>query len=80
MQVISSKEAESNLGHFLLSVEAGEEFVIARGPRFVARLVPYTARPEGSRPKVGELISPSFDVSVEAITPLTHNELKLWGL
>jgi antitoxin (DNA-binding transcriptional repressor) of toxin-antitoxin stability system len=80
MQVISSKDVESNLAHFLVSVEAGEEFVISSGPKLVARLVPFTVRPDGSRPKVGELISPPFEVSAAALAPLKSDEFKQWGL
>lgn len=80
MQVISTHEAESNLTHFLVSVEAGEEFVIARGLKPVARLVPFVAKPVGIRPKVGELASPPFDVAAAALAPMTPEELKQWGL
>ena len=78
MQVISSQEAESNLTRFLASVEAGEEFVIARGQKMVAKLVPFTAKTDGSRPKVGEMISPPFEVPAAALAPLTPDELKRW--
>lgn len=80
MQVISCQDAESNLGHFLVSVEAGEEFVITRGPKFVARLVPFVAKPVGTRPQVGELISPPFEVPATALAPLMPEELRQWGL
>ncbi|MEK7675440.1 MAG: hypothetical protein AAB676_06370 [Verrucomicrobiota bacterium] len=80
MQVISTHDAESNLTRLLASVEAGEEFVIARGQKLVAKLVPFTAKPERARPKVGEMISPPFEVPVAALGPLTPDELKHWGL
>ncbi len=80
MQVITTHEAESNLTHLLTSVEAGEEFVIARGQKFVAKLVPFTPKPDRARPQVGDMISPPFEVPAEALTPLTPEELKQWGL
>ena len=78
MRVISTEEAESNLTRFLASVEAGEEFVIARGQKLVAKLVPFAAKPSDARPKVGEMISPPFEVPTAALAPLTLDELKHW--
>ena len=75
MQVISMHEAESNLARLLASVEAGEEFDIARGQKPVAKLVPFKAKPDHARPTVGKMISPPFEVPASALAPLTPDEL-----
>lgn len=80
MKVISTVEAESEFPRFLVSVEAGEEFVIARGPRLVALLVPYADKPAGARPRVGEMVGPPFEVPAGALAPLAGDELRPWGL
>ena len=80
MQVISTHEAASDLTRLLASVEAGEEFAIARGQKLVAKLVPFTGRPDGIRPKAGEMISPLFEVPTAALAPLSAEELKQWGI
>jgi prevent-host-death family protein len=41
---VNVHEAKTHLSRLLARVEAGEEIVIAKGDRPVARLVPYTAR------------------------------------
>lgn len=43
-------EAKSTLSRLLVRVEAGEEIVIARGGRPVARLVPLSDEPPRRRP------------------------------
>jgi len=80
MQVISSNQAEADLARLLRAVEAGEEFVITRGQKWVARLLPVAPRPAGARPRVGEMITPPFEVPDEALAPLNGDELKPWGL
>ena len=42
--IVKVGEAKTRLSELLARVEAGEEIVIARGDRSVARLVPMTAR------------------------------------
>jgi antitoxin (DNA-binding transcriptional repressor) of toxin-antitoxin stability system len=80
MQVISTDEAEMNLARVLASVEAGEEFVIARDNQAVAKIIPYCGNPNSLRPKVGQLISAPFHVPDSALAPLTEAELGSWGL
>lgn len=80
MQVISPEEAGSNFRGVLASVEAGEEFLIARGANVVAKLIRANATPSGPRPKVGEMISKPFSVPDSSMAPLTPGELKSWGL
>ena len=74
MTTVNVHEAKTNLSRLLKQVEAGEEVIIARNGKPVARLTP--VRPKGQpRPDVlkGEFVLPDsfFD-------PLPEEELKLW--
>lgn len=50
MQQINVYEAKTHLSRLLDQVESGEEIVIARGGRPVARLVPYRGAAMNRRP------------------------------
>ena len=83
MSTITTHEAETHLSRYLAAVERGEEFIIARGERPVAKLVPVapTARPpRPPRPKVGETLDAPMEIPDSAFAPLTADELKEWGL
>jgi prevent-host-death family protein len=80
MKTISTHDAKTHLSRYLAAVEAGEEFVIARGKRPVARLSPLRSSDRPVRPRVGCLITLPFHVPREALAPLTDRELKDWGL
>jgi antitoxin (DNA-binding transcriptional repressor) of toxin-antitoxin stability system len=80
MKTISTHDAKTHLTRYLAEVEAGEEFLIARGKRPIARLSPLERRERSARPKVGRMISTPFQVPSEALVPLTEEELKDWGL
>lgn len=80
MQTISTHEAKTHLSRYLAAVETGEEIIIARGRKLVARLVPYTARSTKKRPRVGQTIGPKFKIPADAFAPLSEEELKEWGL
>ena len=74
MVTVNVHEAKTNLSRLLAQVEAGEDVVIARNGKPVARLVGY--QPKGRRqPDVlkGKLVIPDsfFD-------PLPEEELALW--
>jgi prevent-host-death family protein len=70
---VNIHEAKTHLSRLLVRVEAGEEVVIARAGRPVARLVPYTRAME---PRVlgiwkGRVtIAPDFDAVNDALTEL----------
>ena len=71
--VVNIHEAKTHLSRLVERVEAGEEVVIARAGRPVARLVPYvrntTERPLGIwRGKVW--IAPDFDAPDDALIDL----------
>lgn len=80
MKTISTHDAKTHLSRYLARVEAGEEFLIARGKRPVARLSPLQGTKRSARPKVGRMITAPFHVPQEALSPLTEQELKEWGL
>ncbi|MGH9135191.1 MAG: type II toxin-antitoxin system Phd/YefM family antitoxin [Ilumatobacteraceae bacterium] len=61
--MINVHDAKSNLSELLRRVERGEEIVVARAGKPVARLIPYTA-PEPRRPGRWEgrvVIADDFD-------------------
>lgn len=80
MKTITTHEAKTHLSRYLAAIERGEEFIIARGNKAVARLVPLLAGTKARRPKVGEMLDAPCHVPKEALAPMTANELKGWGL
>jgi prevent-host-death family protein len=74
LAVVNVHEAKTNLSRLLTRVEAGEEIVIARGGKPIARLEPYT-RPEV---RLGFLDLP--DIPDDFFAPLDDDELAEWGL
>jgi prevent-host-death family protein len=64
VDTVNMHEAKTHLSRLVERVEAGEEVVIARAGRPVARLVPYARRTEPRVPGVwrGQVrIAPDFD-------------------
>lgn len=64
MAAVNIHEAKTHLSRLVERVEAGEEIVIARAGRPVARLVPYQARTKPRTPGIwkGQIwIAPDFD-------------------
>lgn len=80
MQTITTHEAKTHLSRYLAATEQGEEFIIARGKKPVARLVPMEAPGRPSRPKVGKMLDKTFHFPDSVFAPLTAKELKKWGL
>jgi PIN domain nuclease of toxin-antitoxin system/antitoxin (DNA-binding transcriptional repressor) of toxin-antitoxin stability system len=74
MKTISTHDAKTHLSRYLAAVEAGQEFVIARGKRPIARLSPLHRSMRPVRPKVGRLITKPFHVPREALAPLSDAE------
>ena len=61
---INIHEAKTQLSKLLARVEAGEEIVIAKAGRPIARLVPLRSRPPARQPGTARdqiVISPDFD-------------------
>ena len=65
-------DAKARLSALLAAVEAGEEFVIARADRPVARLIPIQASSERELGFVPLRVPESFD------DPLPDSELAAW--
>lgn len=80
MTTITTHQAKTHLSRYLAEVEKGEEYVIARGKKPVAMLVPMKPAKTKPRPKVGDTLDPPFPIPDEALAPLTDEELKEWGL
>lgn len=72
-ETVKVHQAKTNLSALLVRVEAGEEIIVARGDRPVAKLVPL--RPAGER----ELGFVPFTVPPEFFEPLPAAELDAWG-
>lgn len=70
MASVNIHEAKTHLSRLVEQVEAGEEIVIARAGRPVARLVPYRARSEPRRAgawKGRVRLAPDFDAADAAL-------------
>lgn len=80
MPTITTHEAKTHLSRYLAAVEKGEEFLIARGKKPIAKLVPIDSPMKPPRPKVGDIIGEPFVFPDSAFAPLTEEELKDWGL
>ena len=80
MPTITTHEAKTHLSRYLAAVENGEEFLIARGKKPVARLVPVEPAVRGARPKVGDILGAPFDFPASAFAPLTEEEQRDWDL
>jgi prevent-host-death family protein len=79
MKSVTTHEAKTHLSRLLAEVERGQEVVIRRGAREVAKLVPI-GRQERARPPVGTHTSPPVTVSDDAFAPLTDEQLEEWGV
>jgi antitoxin (DNA-binding transcriptional repressor) of toxin-antitoxin stability system len=81
MLTISTHEAKTHLSRYLAGVESGQEFIIARGKRPIARLAPIDRSTRPERPKVGETLGERFEIPDAALGPLSERELREdWGL
>lgn len=80
---MTTHEAKTHLSRLLAQVLAGEEVVILRGDRAVARLVPYEASSplHPRRPRVGTVSSAAVGYDADAFEPLSDDDLERdWGL
>jgi prevent-host-death family protein len=77
---VTTHEAKTHLSRLVAEVEAGEEVVIRRGARAVARLVPLGHTTRATRPKVGTITSGPIRAGRGVFEPLSDKDLKEWGL
>jgi prevent-host-death family protein len=75
MDTVTIHVAKTHLSQLLARVERGEEFVLARGRRPVARLVPY--HPQAAKRQFGALRG-TVSVGPEFFEPLPEDELAAW--
>jgi prevent-host-death family protein len=80
VRTITTHQAKTHFSRYLAAVQRGEQFIIARGKKPIARLVPVTSAERAARPKVGEILGPPFEFPSSAFAPLIEEELKQWGL
>jgi prevent-host-death family protein len=71
---ISIHAAKTHLSRLIARAEAGEEIVIARGKKPVAKLVPLAPKPK----RVAGRLKGQFTVGPEFFEPLPDDELDLW--
>ncbi len=74
MVTVNVHEAKTHLSRLLVEAEAGEDVVIARNGKPVAKLVPYA--PKG-KPQFGTLKG-KIKIDERFFEPLPEEELKLW--
>ena len=74
MVTVNVHEAKTNLSRLLAQVEAGEDVVIARNGKPVARLVEYQPR---GRPQFGAWKG-RISIDDRFFEPLPEEELALW--
>jgi prevent-host-death family protein len=75
---VTVHEAKTHLSRLLERVEGGEEVVIARGRKPVARLVPVNRPRRGGR-RFGALRG-QVRIGKEFFEPLPEDELERWGV
>ena len=80
MTTITTHEAKTHLSRYLAKVDAGEEVIISRGKRPIARLIPVNRAGNPPRPKVGTTLGARFAIPDEALAPLSETVLNEWGL
>lgn len=73
-EIVNMHEAKTQLSRLVAQVEQGEEFVIARGGRPCARLVPF----EPSAPRLGTMRDRWPMLADDFFAPLDEDDLDAW--
>jgi len=71
MQAIGLFEAKTHLSEYVARAEAGEEVVIMRHQKPVARIVPFAPRPETDRTPVPKFVQRTFNMG-KPLTDMTQ--------
>jgi prevent-host-death family protein len=79
MKTVTIHEAKTNLSKLIKQACEGEEIVIARGSKPVAKLVPLKPGKKKSRREFG-FLKGKLKVGPEFFEPLPEKELEAWGL
>jgi prevent-host-death family protein len=74
MATVTIHEAKTQLSRLIAQIEAGQEVIIARGKKPVARLVPFEPKPR----RVAGRYKGQFTVAADAFAPMSDEELALW--
>jgi prevent-host-death family protein len=75
--IVTVHQAKTNLSKLLAQAEAGEEIIIARGAKPVAKLVPL-AEPAVGKPRVPGRLKGQFELTDAFFEPLPEEELAAW--
>ncbi len=73
-EIVTIHAAKTNLSRLVARAEAGEEIVIARGNKPVAKLVPIAPKPK----RVFGSMRGQFSIGPEFFEPLPPEELNEW--
>ncbi len=73
-EIVTIHAAKTHLSRLVARAEAGEEIVIARGSKPVAKLVPIAPKPK----RVFGALRGKFEIGPEFFEPLPPEELDLW--
>lgn len=76
-KTVNVHDAKTHLSRLLEAVERGEEVVIARRGKPVARMIRYERKP---RPPLGSLKLPGPPIDDSVWDPITDDEAREWGL
>jgi prevent-host-death family protein len=76
MTTVTIHRAKTELSKFIARVEKGEEIIIARRDKPVAKLVPISQ--PSKKPRVPGSWKGKFTVPDSFFEPLAEDELKLW--
>lgn len=72
-------QAKTHFSKILAQVETGDEVLVCRGTKPVAKIVPYRGAGR-ARPQTGTITSKPVTYAEDCFAPLTDAELKEWGL
>ncbi|MGA3052682.1 MAG: type II toxin-antitoxin system Phd/YefM family antitoxin [Candidatus Korobacteraceae bacterium] len=76
MPIVTIHQAKTSLSKLIEQAEHGEEVLIARGKKVVAKIVPINAAPKSRRL---DLFKGKFTVPADFSQPLPDDELDAWG-
>ena len=77
MKTVTIHEAKTNLSKLLAAVETGEEIVIARKDKPVAKIVPLCENERTRKPGFGSMKG-LIEVGDEALEPMPEDEINPW--
>jgi len=75
LKTVTIHAAKTTLSKLIAEAEAGEEIIIARGDKPVAKIVPFTL---GQKPRVFGSLKGIISLDDFFFDPLPEDELKAW--